>query len=72
MRHGKLMAVIVLKDRGIAVWSPIALDGEQMARIEALGPVEFLIVPNQGHRLDLKPWKARYPRCPSDRSSGRS
>jgi hypothetical protein len=32
-----------------------------MARIEALGPVRFLIVPNQAHRLDLKPWHVRYP-----------
>jgi len=32
-----------------------------MSRIEGLGPVRFLIVPNQGHRLDLAAWKDRYP-----------
>jgi len=31
-----------------------------MARLEALGPVRFLIVPNAGHRLDIRAWKTRY------------
>ena len=55
------MTVLALQRGGSAVWSPIPLRDPEMARIEALGPVRFLIVPNQGHRLDLKPWKDRYP-----------
>jgi hypothetical protein len=55
------MTVLTLKDGGSAIWSAIPLNDPNMARIEALGPVRFLIVPNQGHRLDLKPWKDRYP-----------
>jgi hypothetical protein len=32
-----------------------------MKRIEALGPLRFLVVPNAGHRLDAHIFKARYP-----------
>ncbi|WCT72933.1 hypothetical protein PQ455_15025 [Sphingomonas naphthae] len=62
-RFPRRMTVIALAAGGIAVWSPIALDEAQMARIDALGPVRALIVPNQGHRLDIRPWKARYPQA---------
>lgn len=55
------MTVLALADGGSAIWSPICLNTHEMARIEALGPVRFLIVPNQGHRLDLHPWSLRYP-----------
>lgn len=55
------MTILSLQDGGSAIWSPVPLREPEMARIEALGPVRFLIVPNRGHRLDLKPWKARYP-----------
>jgi hypothetical protein len=53
--------VLALHDGGSAIWSPIPLREAEMSRIEALGPVRFLIVPNRGHRLDLKPLKNRYP-----------
>lgn len=55
------MTVLSLTGGGTAIWSPIPLDEPNMARIEGLGPVRFLIVPNQAHRLDLKAWCARYP-----------
>lgn len=55
------MTILALEKGGSAVWSPIPLREVEMARIEGLGPVRFLIVPNQAHRLDLKPWKDRYP-----------
>ncbi|WP_139198148.1 hypothetical protein [Sphingomonas gellani] len=55
------MTVLRLQDGGSAVWSAIPLHEQQMARIEALGPVRFLIVPNKAHRLDLRPWHDRYP-----------
>jgi hypothetical protein len=60
-RFPRRMTVLSLKDGGSAIWSAIPLAEPDMQRIEALGPVRFLIVPNQGHRLDLKPWKDRYP-----------
>lgn len=55
------MTVLSLTGGGTAIWSPIPLDETNMARIEALGPVRHLIVPNQAHRLDLKAWCRRYP-----------
>jgi hypothetical protein len=55
------MTVLTLQGGGSAVWSAVPLREPEMARIEALGPVRFLIVPNQAHRLDLKPWHVRYP-----------
>jgi hypothetical protein len=57
------MTVLALESGGSAIWSPVPLDEPSMARIEALGPVRFLIVPNQAHRLDLKAWCARYPQA---------
>ena len=62
-RFPRRMTIVALEHGGFAVWSPIALDAVQMARIDAIGPVRFLIVPNQAHRLDLAPWKARYPQA---------
>lgn len=55
------MTVIGLGGNRTAIWSAIALDAAEMARIEALGTPSFLIIPNPMHRLDAKIWKARYP-----------
>ncbi len=60
-RFPRRMSVIVLASGGVAAWSPVPLDDAQMARLDALGAVRFLIVPNAGHRLDIRAWKARYP-----------
>lgn len=55
------MTVLTLQGGGTAVWSAVPLREAEMSRIEALGPVRYLIVPNRAHRLDLKPWHVRYP-----------
>lgn len=55
------MTIVQLSSAGLAVWSPISLNESEMAKLDALGTIEFLIVPNAGHRLDLKAWKLRYP-----------
>lgn len=55
------MTVLELASGDLAIWSAIALGDTEMAKLDALGPVAFLVVPNAGHRLDLKPWKIRYP-----------
>ena len=55
------MTVIKLASGELAIWSPVSLNATEMQRLEALGPISFLIVPNAGHRLDLKAWKDRYP-----------
>jgi hypothetical protein len=60
-RFPRRMTVVRLKYGSLAAWSPISLDDAQMGRLDALGSVEFLIVPNAGHRLDVRAWNARYP-----------
>ena len=55
------MTVVGLSGDRTAIYSAIALDEPEMARIEALGTPAILIVPSDGHRMDAKIWKARYP-----------
>jgi hypothetical protein len=55
------MTVVALADERVAVWSVVPLAEPLMRRIEALGTVSFLIVPGISHRLDILPWKHRYP-----------
>ena len=55
------MTVIGLPGSRTAIWSPIALPDAEMRRIEALGTPSFLIIPNPAHRLDARPFLARYP-----------
>ena len=55
------MTVVRLKDRRLVIYSAIALDEKEMARIEAYGSPAFLIVPSDIHRLDARIYKDRYP-----------
>lgn len=55
------MSVVRLSDGTLVLYSPVALDEEQMQRIEAFGRPAYLIVPGRHHRLDVKPFKQRYP-----------
>jgi hypothetical protein len=55
------MTVVRLSGGRTAIYSAIALDEPEMARIELLGRPSFLIVPSDGHRMDAKIWKDRYP-----------
>ena len=55
------MTVVRLSGDRTAIYSAIALDEPEMARIEAMGAPSFLIVPGDHHRLDAKIWKRRYP-----------
>ena len=57
------MTVAALSDGRSAIWSAMPLRELEMREIEALGDPAFLIVPGIGHRLDVKPWKRRYPRA---------
>lgn len=57
------MTAVALGGNRAAIWSAIPLDEEGMREIEALGDPAFLIVPGIAHRLDIKPWKKRYPRA---------
>lgn len=55
------MVVARLADGGLLLHSPICLDAAGMAALEALGPIRWLLVPNEGHRSDIKRYKLRYP-----------
>ena len=55
------MTVARLRDGGLVVYSAIALDEAQMAQLDALGRMAWLVVPGDDHRLDAKPWLQRYP-----------
>lgn len=55
------MTVVALDGGKVALYSPIALEEEAMARIEALGEIAWLIVPSAAHRLDSRPFRKRYP-----------
>jgi hypothetical protein len=64
------MVVHRLPDGRLLLHSVICLDEEEMKEIEALGTPAIMVVPNEGHRLDCKAWKARYPAlqviCPAN------
>lgn len=55
------MSIVKLADGGLIIWSAIALDEPNMAKLEALGRPRYLIVPSERHRLDAPGYSARYP-----------
>jgi hypothetical protein len=55
------MTVVRLRDGRLVIFSAIALNPTEMRVLEDFGKPAFLIVPNDHHRLDAKPWKDRYP-----------
>ena len=60
-RFPRRVTVVALAGGGTAIYSAIALDAPEMARIESMGPPAFLIVPGDAHRMDAAIWKQRYP-----------
>lgn len=61
MNLPRRMTVVRLNDSRLVVFSAIALDEAEMAKLEAYGRPAYLIVPSDKHRLDAKIWKDRYP-----------
>lgn len=55
------MTAVALRSGGTAIYSAIALEEPEMARIEALGHPIWLVVPSDHHRMDARIWKQRYP-----------
>lgn len=58
---GSRMTVMRLADGGLLVHSPVALDAELRAAVDALGPVRFVVAPNRLHHLYVADWVAGYP-----------
>jgi len=57
----RTMTIARRKDGALVVHSAIAVDEKTLAQILALGTPGFLLVPNQGHRLDAPAYKQRFP-----------
>lgn len=56
------MVLARMRDGRVVVNNAIALDGPELAELEAWGEPAVLIVPNAFHRQDAAIWKQRYPR----------
>lgn len=54
-------AIIRLSDRGLLVWSPVALSPALRAGVEALGEVQHIVAPNSLHHLFLHDWRDAFP-----------
>lgn len=57
------MAVIRLANGDLFIWSPVALDADLRAEIDALGRVAHLVSPNKIHHLFMGEWKTAYPQA---------
>ena len=57
----RVMTVARLRSGSLVVHSAIALSEPAMEKLEALGPVATIIVPNHWHRLDAARYARRYP-----------
>ncbi len=55
------MAVIRLANGELFVWSPVRLDADLRAEVDALGAVAHLVEPNALHHLFLPDWVKAYP-----------
>jgi hypothetical protein len=55
------MIIARLASGGLLLHSPVCLSEGAMAELDALGPVEVVLIPNAGHRMDAKRYRARYP-----------
>lgn len=60
-RYGTRMVIIRLADGGLFLWSPVALTDALKARVDAIGPVRFLIAPNTLHHVFIGDWQRAYP-----------
>jgi hypothetical protein len=66
----RCMTIARLPDERLVIYSAVALDEDEMRRVEAFGTPSFLVVPGGLHRMDAKIWKARYPRLQVVAASG--
>lgn len=58
---GLRMTVVVLDDGSLWVHSPTPLTAALSAAIDALGPVDSLVAPNNHHHKSLRQWRDAYP-----------
>jgi len=58
---GRRMTIIQLSHGGLALHSPIYLEGKAKSSLEKLGNIEYILVPNEWHTLDTKKVHDQYP-----------
>lgn len=58
---GTRMTVVRLSDGGLFVHSPVALDADLRAAVDALGTVTAIVAPSLFHHLYVGDWRAAYP-----------
>jgi hypothetical protein len=61
LQVGTRMTVVRLVDGSLFVHSPVALDAELRAAVDALGPVAAIVAPNLFHHLYVAEWARAYP-----------
>ena len=61
LRIGARMTVVRLDDGRLLLHSPVPRDDGLAAELEALGPIAFLVAPNELHHRWLGPWAAACP-----------
>ena len=59
----RIMSLVRLDDGRILMHNAIALEDEEMAKIDAWGEVAAILVPNAFHRMDCRIMQARYPKA---------
>jgi len=64
------MTVYKMKTGGLWLHSVVAINDEELKKLEAIGPVEVIVVPNCAHTLDGGVFKERFPKaklmCPPE------
>ena len=61
LETGTRMTIVRLASGGLFVHSPVALDAELRAAVDALGPVTAVVAPSRFHHLYVGEWAAAYP-----------
>ena len=59
--RGSLRMTILRTQSGLLLYSPVALDAENIASIRALGTVTDIVAPNKMHHMYLRPCVATFP-----------
>jgi hypothetical protein len=61
MPIGRHMTAIKLSDGSLVIHNAVCLREEEQRRLDAWGPIRYVIVPNGWHRLDAPAYAERYP-----------
>lgn len=61
LETGTRMTVVRLRDGGLFVHSPVALDPETRRAVDALGPVRAIVAPSRFHHMFVPAWIEAYP-----------